>query len=137
MHHDHSLMLSDPSSCRETLLAALDQAVERTLLPARDRQIVHLRLGLLDGQIATCAQIAEHLAISSARVLQLENRAINTLRTHPATYEPLKRYLEIVPPSKKHHRQPPWLTRERVLTPLRRQRPMMRQMRAETREARS
>jgi hypothetical protein len=136
MHHDRSLILSDPSSCQEALLAALDQAVEQCLLPARDRQIVHLRLGLVDGQITTCAHIAEQLAISPARVLQLENRAINTLRTYPATYEPLKRYLEVVPPSEKHHRQPPWLTRERVLTPLRRSRAMMRQMRAETREAR-
>jgi hypothetical protein len=136
MHHDCSPSLSSPASCRQALLAALDQAVEHALLPARDRQIVLDRLGLVDGRISTCAQIAKHLEISPARVLQLENRAINTLRTHLATYEPLKRYLEVVPLSEKHHRQPPWLTRRRVLTPLR-PGAMKRQMRTETQKVRS
>jgi hypothetical protein len=135
MYHDSSPSFSSPASCRQALLTALDGAVEHKLLSKRDRLVLHLRLGLVDGSISTCAQIATQLEVSPARVLQLENRAINTLRTHPATYEPLKRYLEAVPPSEKHHRQPPWLTRGRVLTPLR-PRAMKRQMRNETQEVR-
>jgi hypothetical protein len=131
MYHDSSPSLSSPASYRQALLIALDGAVEHKLLSERDRLILHLRLGLVDGHISTCANIARQLEISPGRVLQIQNRAMNTLRMNPATYQPLKNYLEAVPLSKKHHQRPPWLTRERVLTPLR-----FRSVRTENQEGR-
>lgn len=46
----------------------------------REKEILDLRFGLVDGLIHTLAEVAEHLSLSRERVRQIEERALKKLR---------------------------------------------------------
>ncbi len=52
-------------------------------LPARERAIVSLRYGLVDGQPHTCAEVGERIHLTRERVRQLEALALDQLRRAP------------------------------------------------------
>lgn len=59
---------------RERLLELL------ATLPERDRAIVTLRYGLVDGQQRTCAEVGKRIHLTRERVRQIEVLALNKLR---------------------------------------------------------
>jgi RNA polymerase primary sigma factor len=59
---------------RDSLHAVLDQ------LPSRERQIIELRFGLLDGRARTLHEIGGVIGLTRERVRQLEQRAITHMR---------------------------------------------------------
>ena len=71
---------------RERLVALLQD------LPARERAIVSLRYGLVDGRPRTCAEVGEEIHLTRERVRQLEALALGKLRHAPQSIT-LKGYL--------------------------------------------
>ncbi len=67
----------------------LDEEVEFLLdqLPPRERQVILLRFGFVDGQTRPLAEIASIMAVTHQRVKQLERQAIVRLRQHPAAHQ--------------------------------------------------
>jgi RNA polymerase primary sigma factor len=61
-------------------------------LPARERAIVSLRYGLVDGRPRTCAEVGEEIHLTRERVRQLEALALGKLRHAPQSVA-LKGYL--------------------------------------------
>jgi RNA polymerase primary sigma factor len=61
-------------------------------LPARERAIVSLRYGLVDGRPRTCAEVGEEIHLTRERVRQLEALALGKLRHAPHSVA-LKGYL--------------------------------------------
>ncbi len=61
-------------------------------LPARERAIVSLRYGLVDGRPRTCAEVGEEIHLTRERVRQLEAQALGKLRHAPYSVA-LKGYL--------------------------------------------
>jgi len=79
-----------------TLAAELKDAVQQAvhgLESHRDRQVLELRFGLVDGVEYTYEEIVEQLCVGSERVRQIEKRAIRRLR-HPSRSRPLQTFLE-------------------------------------------
>ncbi len=52
-------------------------------LPERERTIVSLRYGLVDGRAHSCAEVGEHIHLTRERVRQLEVLALHKLREAP------------------------------------------------------
>ena len=71
---------------RERLVALLQD------LPTRERAIVSLRYGLVDGRPRTCAEVGEEIHLTRERVRQLEALALGKLRHAPQSVA-LKGYL--------------------------------------------
>jgi RNA polymerase primary sigma factor len=51
-------------------------------LPRRDREVLELRFGLLDGRTRSLDEVAQHLGVTRERVRQIEARGLEKLR-HP------------------------------------------------------
>ena len=66
---------------RERLLELL------ATLPERDRAIITLRYGLVDGQQRTCAEVGKRVHLTRERVRQVEVLALNKLRHTPGGAE--------------------------------------------------
>ena len=62
---------------RSRLLELLDG------LPERERAILSLRYGLVDGRPRTCAEVGAHIHLTRERVRQLEAMALGRLREGP------------------------------------------------------
>ena len=58
-----------------------------TGLPDRERDIITLRYGLVDGRPRTCAEVGEHVHLTRERVRQLEVLALGRLRMGPGGQE--------------------------------------------------
>jgi RNA polymerase primary sigma factor len=67
--------------------------VLRCLAP-RDREVVELRFGLIDGQARTLDEVAQVLGITRERVRQIEGRALDRLR-QPGRREQLAGFAEV------------------------------------------
>ena len=59
-----------------------DLAQLMTVLTPRQREVLKLRFGLMDGNALSQSAIANRLQISSERVRQLEQQALKKLRQH-------------------------------------------------------
>ena len=68
----------DKSMDRETIADALRESVKS--LTYRERTILELRYGLVDGQTRTLKEVADILELTRERVRQVEIRAIRRLR---------------------------------------------------------
>jgi RNA polymerase primary sigma factor len=77
---DEAIPLAD-----QVVAAQLRPAMQRVLdtLPERDRRIVELRSGLVDGRTHTYEEIARELGVSRERIRQVEGRVFARLRHHP------------------------------------------------------
>ncbi len=78
--------------------AALEQFREELVnilesLAPRERRVIQLRFGLLDGRPRTLDEIGDELGVSKERVRQIERQALSKLR-HPSLSRRLKDYLE-------------------------------------------
>jgi RNA polymerase primary sigma factor len=71
---------------RERLMGSLED------LPTRERAVVSMRYGLMDGHAHSYGEVGAHLHVTRERVRQLEVRALRKLRYGPAGAE-LEHYL--------------------------------------------
>ena len=78
--------VADTHLLRERLVELLQD------LPARERAIVSLRYGLVDGRPRTCAEVGAEIHLTRERVRQLEALALGKLRHAPRSVA-LKGYL--------------------------------------------
>jgi RNA polymerase primary sigma factor len=61
---------------------SLQQRIEEVLqtLEPRDREVIELRYGLLDGRSRTLEEVAQHFRLTRERIRQIEGRALQRLR---------------------------------------------------------
>jgi RNA polymerase primary sigma factor len=62
-------------------------------LSARERRVVELRFGLLDGQPRTLEEVGREFGITRERIRQIESKTLSKLR-HPSRAQRLRGYLE-------------------------------------------
>ena len=86
------LLLSDILGTESDVVRHLEDSVEKELLHSamerlsgRERRIVELRFGLVDGEERTQKQVADLLGISQSYISRLEKRIIKKLRQELAT----------------------------------------------------
>ena len=77
------------------LLAALHNDVEEILecLTARERRVLQLRFGLIDGYERTLEEIGKRFGVTRERIRQIEGKALRKLR-HPSHSKKLRDYLK-------------------------------------------
>jgi RNA polymerase primary sigma factor len=71
---------------REQIQHALDELQER------ERQVLELRFGLVDGRDHTLEEVSRYFDVTRERIRQIESKALRKLR-HPTRSRPLKDYL--------------------------------------------
>jgi RNA polymerase primary sigma factor len=62
-------------------------------LSARERRVVELRFGLMDGQTRTLEEVGREFGITRERIRQIEAKTLSKLR-HPSRAQRLRDYLE-------------------------------------------
>jgi RNA polymerase primary sigma factor len=102
LHEGQDLDLGDVLEDRTTLAPpdvashlALTELVEDLLerLTERERAVLSLRFGLVDGRSWTLAEVGTALQVTRERIRQIEARALDKLRSHSSGYE-LQDYLD-------------------------------------------
>jgi len=78
------------AASREMLRAQIRHVLEE--LDEREKQVLELRFGLVDGQDHTLEEVSHRYGITRERVRQIEGRALRKLR-HPTRSKDLKDYL--------------------------------------------
>src|SRR5262249_1557406 len=83
-----------PSPMDSAALEILREQVHHVLedLSDRERQVLELRFGLLDGQDHTLEEVSRHFNVTRERIRQIEAKALRKLR-HPTRSRQLKDYL--------------------------------------------
>jgi len=86
-----------------TALAPMDAAAREMLreqvktalavLSERERQVLELRFGLIDGKDHTLEEVGQHFDVTRERIRQIESKALRKLR-HPTRSRHLRDYLE-------------------------------------------
>ena len=69
----------------------LEEALQK--LPERERKIIQLRYGLVDGRYRTLEEVGREFGITRERIRQIEAKALRKLR-HPHYGRALRRYLD-------------------------------------------
>ncbi len=64
------------------------------VLSEREREVLEMRFGLLDGQDHTLEEVGRHLGVTRERIRQIEAKALRKLR-HPTRSRQLRDYLEM------------------------------------------
>ncbi len=78
---DENAILAFDVACNNLLRERLLEMLAD--LPERERTIVSLRYGLVDGRAHSCAEVGQHIHLTRERVRQLEVLALNKLRQAP------------------------------------------------------
>jgi RNA polymerase primary sigma factor len=78
------------SAAREMLREQIQQALEGLL--ERERQVLELRFGLMDGKDHTLEEVSRYFNVTRERIRQIEAKALRKLR-HPTRSRPLRDYL--------------------------------------------
>ena len=78
------------AAAREMLREQIQHALEG--LSDRERQVLELRLGLMDGKDHTLEEVSRYFNVTRERIRQIEAKALRKLR-HPARSRSLKDYL--------------------------------------------
>jgi len=76
----------------ESMMQQQLRAILRTL-PDRERRVIELRYGLLDGHPRTLEEVGREFGVTRERIRQIESKTLNKLR-HPSRSSRLKDYLE-------------------------------------------
>jgi RNA polymerase primary sigma factor len=78
------------AAARQMLREQIQLALEGLL--ERERQVLELRFGLVDGTDHTLEEVSHHFHVTRERIRQIESKALRKLR-NPARSRPLKDYL--------------------------------------------
>ena len=78
------------AAAREMLREQVQHAL--TALSERERQVLELRFGLLDGKDHTLEEVSRHFSVTRERIRQIEAKALRKLR-HPTRSRQLRDYL--------------------------------------------
>jgi RNA polymerase primary sigma factor len=78
------------AAARDMLREQIKQALEG--LQERERQVLELRFGLVDGKDHTLEEVSRYFNVTRERIRQIEAKALRKLR-HPARSRPLRDYL--------------------------------------------
>ena len=78
------------AAAREMLREQIQQALDGLL--DRERQVLELRFGLMDGKDHTLEEVSRYFNVTRERIRQIEAKALRKLR-HPARSRPLRDYL--------------------------------------------
>lgn len=87
---DESVMGPADQASRELLREQMRDALE--VLNERERQVLEMRFGLLDGQPRTLEEVGQAFQVTRERIRQIEAKALRKLR-HPLRSRKLKDYL--------------------------------------------
>src|SRR5260370_12969475 len=79
-----------------TMLQLPVQAALDTLIP-RERRVLPLRFGLIDGHERTLEEVGKRFGVTRERIRQIEGKALRKLR-HPSRSKKLRDYLEQLGP---------------------------------------
>ena len=71
---------------REELSAALESLTDR------ERQVIQLRFGLIDGRARTLEEVGKEFNVTRERIRQIEAKALRKLR-HPSRSKKLRDFL--------------------------------------------
>lgn len=80
------------AASRQLLKEQIRQALG--ILSEREREVLELRFGLLDGQDHTLEEVGKHFGVTRERIRQIEAKALRKLR-HPTRSRQLRDYLEM------------------------------------------
>jgi RNA polymerase primary sigma factor len=87
---DESVVTPLDAASRELLRDQIRSAL--LFLNERERQVLELRFGLLDGRDHTLEEVGQRLGVTRERVRQIEAKALRKLR-HPRSSRSLRDYL--------------------------------------------
>ena len=76
---------------RRMLAAAVDEALDE--LSDREKEVVRLRFGLIDGQARTLEEVGKEFGVTRERIRQIEAKTLAKLR-HPQRSQKLKEFLD-------------------------------------------
>jgi RNA polymerase primary sigma factor len=88
---DHEAV-SPPEAATLTMLHSEIEHVLDTLTP-RERRVLKLRFGLIDGHQRTLEEVAKRIGVTRERIRQIEVKALRKLR-HPTRSKQLRDYLD-------------------------------------------
>ena len=89
---EDSEAVAPPDAANETMLA---EHLRRVLdsLSERERKVIELRFGLVDGHPRTLEEVGREFGVTRERIRQIESKTLCKLR-HPSRSSKLKDYLE-------------------------------------------
>ena len=88
---DQSAIMPADAAARALLNEAIRDALDD--LSERERQVVHLRFGLDDGQVRTLEEVGKEFGVTRERIRQIESKVLAKLR-HPIRSQRLRDYLD-------------------------------------------
>jgi RNA polymerase primary sigma factor len=74
-------------AARNLLSVALQRALSK--LPAREREVLEMRYGLVDGRAHTLEEVGQHFGVTRERIRQIESKSLRKLR-HPTLSKDLR-----------------------------------------------
>jgi RNA polymerase primary sigma factor len=78
------------AAARDMLRESMQSAL--AVLSDRERQVLEMRFGLMDGKDHTLEEVGEHFEVTRERIRQIEAKALRKLR-HPTRSRPLRDFL--------------------------------------------
>jgi RNA polymerase primary sigma factor len=88
---DASADAPDSAATRKMLAAAVEEALDE--LSDREKEVVRLRFGLVDGQARTLEEVGREFGVTRERIRQIEAKTLAKLR-HPQRSQKLKEFLD-------------------------------------------
>ena len=85
-----------PSPAEAASYTLLQEQLGKVLqehLSPRERRVLELRFGLLDGRTRTLEEVGQYFGVTRERIRQIEAKALRKLRS-PKRSKPLKEFLE-------------------------------------------
>jgi RNA polymerase primary sigma factor len=82
-----------PADAASALLLKEHVATVLDSLTARERRVLQLRFGLVDGRARTLEEVGREFNVTRERIRQIEGKALRKLR-HPSRSRKLRDYLE-------------------------------------------